>query len=141
MQTILSSEDSAMKEAKKIAEAGNGAPTASELAALVDTNGANIAAFVKASEALWSGMSSMSQEMMQFASTRLRENMDLSGSVLQCGDPREAFRLECDYARNATKQYLDEANKLLAIAADTSHRSWAPIEELTKETLGRIGRR
>ena len=131
-----------MKESKKTAEAGNGAPaTASELAALVDTNGANIAAFVRASEALWSGMTSMSQEMMQFASTRLRENMDLSGSVLQCGDPREAFRLECDYARSATRQYLDEAGKLLAIAADTSQRSWAPIEELTKETLGRLSRR
>lgn len=133
-----------MKEPKKTTETGNGngSPvTAPELAALVDTNGANIAAFVRASEALWSGMASISQEMMQFASTRMRENMDLSGSVLQCGDPREAFRLECDYARNATKQYLDEANKLLTIAADTSHRSWAPIEELTKETLGRIGRR
>jgi hypothetical protein len=133
-----------MKEPKKTTETGtgNGSPaTASELAALADTNGANIAAFVKASEALWSGMTSMSQEMMQFASTRMRENIDLSGSVLQCGDPGEAFRLECDYARNATKQYLDEANKLLSIAADTSQRSWAPIEELTKETLGRINRR
>jgi hypothetical protein len=131
-----------MKEPKKTAEAGNGgSATASELAALVDTNGANIAAFVRASEALWSGMTSMSQEMMQFASTRVRENLDLSGSMLQCGDPGEAFRLECDYARNATRQYLDEANKLLGIAADTSQRSWAPIEELTKETLARLSRR
>lgn len=131
-----------MKEPKKTAETGNGSPpTASELAALADTNEANMAALVKASEALWSGMANIGQEMMQFASTRMRENIDLSGSVLQCGDPREAFRLECDYARNATKQYLDEANKLLTIAADTSQRTWAPIEELTKETLGRISRR
>jgi hypothetical protein len=131
------------KEAKK-AEAGNGAPAetmAPDLAALVDSNGANIAAFVKASEALWTGMTAMGQEMAQFASNRLRENMDLSGSVMQCGDPREAFRLECDYARNATRQYLDETSKLLGIAAETSQRSWAPIEELTKETLGRISRR
>jgi hypothetical protein len=131
-----------MKEPKKTTEAGNGSPaTASELAVLAETNTANIAAFVRASEALWSGMAIMSQEMMQFASTRIRENMDLSGSVLQCGDPREAFRLECDFARNATKQYLDEASKLLTIAANTSQRSWAPIEELTQETLGRISRR
>jgi hypothetical protein len=133
------------KEAKKQADIGhgNGAPdeTATNLAALVDSNGASIAAFVRSSEALWSGMTAIGQEMAQFASTRLRENMDLSGSVMQCGDPREAFRLECDYARNATRQYLDEANKLLGIAADTSQRSWAPIEELTKETLGRISRR
>jgi hypothetical protein len=131
------------KEAKK-ADVGNGAPAETmtpDLAALVDSNGANIAAFVKASEALWTGMTAMGQEMAQFASARLRENMDLSGSVMQCGDPREAFRLECDYARNATRQYLDETNKLLGIAAETSQRSWAPIEELTRETLGRITRR
>jgi hypothetical protein len=131
------------KEAKKT-DVGNGAPAATvtpDLAALVDSNGANIAAFVKASEALWVGMTALGQEMAQFASARLRENMDLSGSVLQCGDPGEAFRLECDYARNATRQYLDETSKLLGIAAETSQRSWAPIEELTKETLGRIGRR
>jgi hypothetical protein len=131
------------KEVKK-ADVGNGAPAAAvtpDLAALVDSNGANIAAFVKAGEALWTGMTAMGQEMAQFASNRLRENMDLSGSVLQCGDPGEAFRLECDYARNATRQYLDETSKLLGIAAETSQRSWAPIEELTKETLGRISRR
>ena len=131
------------KEAKK-ADIGNGAPAEAvtpDLAALVDSNGANIAAFVKASEALWTGMTAIGQEMAQFASARLRENMDLSGSVMQCGDPREAFRLECDYARNATRQYLDETSKLLGIAAETSQRSWAPIEELTKETLGKISRR
>lgn len=131
------------KEVKK-ADVGNGAPAAAvtpDLAALVDSNGANIAAFVKAGEALWTGMTAMGQEMAQFASNRLRENMDLSGSVLQCGDPGEAFRLECDYARNATRQYLDETSKLLGIAAETSQRSWAPIEELTRETLGRISRR
>ena len=131
------------KEAKKQADAGNGGPAATttpDLAALVDSNGANIAALVRASEALWTGMATIGQEMAQFASTRMRENMDLSGSVMQCGDPREAFRLECDYARNATRQYLDEANKLMGIAAETSQRSWAPLEELTREAFGRINR-
>jgi hypothetical protein len=132
------------KEAKKHADTGNGAPTAAaapDVTAMVDSSGANIAAFVRASEALWTGMTAINQEMAQFVSARLRENMDLSGSVMQCGDPGEAFRLECDYARNATRQYLDEANKLLGIAAEASQRSWAPIEELTRETLGRISRR
>jgi len=131
------------KEAKKQTD-GNGASArgaAPDLTAFIDSNGAGVTAFVRASEALWTGMATIGQEMAQFASTRLRENMDLSGSVMQCGDPQEAFRLECDYARNATRQYLDEASKLLGIAADTSQRSWAPIEELTRETLGRIGRR
>ena len=131
------------KEAKKDTD-GNGAPARGatpDLTAFIDSGGANVTALVRASEALWSGMASMGQEMAQFASARLRENMDLSGSVMQCGDPQEAFRLECDYARNATRQYLDEASKLLGIAADTSQRCLAPIEELTRDTLSRISRR
>jgi len=132
------------KDTRKSAETGDATAAVAaspEMSAMLDANGAGIQALVKSSEALWSGMASMGQEMMQFATSRLRENMDLSGSVMQCGDPREAFRLECDYARSATRQFLDEAHKLLGVATETSQRSWAPIEELTQESLGRLNRR
>lgn len=115
--------------------------TDTDLSGILDANGAGVQAFVQSSEALWQGMATIGQEMMQFATARMRESMDLSGSVMQCGDPREAFRIECDYARSATRQYLDETHKLLGIAAETSQRSWAPIEHLTKETLGRLNQR
>lgn len=130
-----------MKKGAETADATSSVEAAPELTAMLDANGAGVQAFVRSSEALWSGMAIFGQEMMQFATARMRETMDLSGSVLQCGDPREAFRIECDYARNATRQYLDEAHKLLGIAADASQRSWAPIEDLTKETLARLNRR
>lgn len=115
--------------------------TPPELSAILDANGAGVQAFVQSSEAMWQGMASMSQEMLRFATARMRDSMDLSGSVMQCGDPHEAFRIECDYARNATRQYLDETHKLLGLAAEMSQRSWAPIEQLTKETLGRLNQR
>jgi hypothetical protein len=115
--------------------------TAADFSQLIDASGSNFGAFVQSSEALWSGMAAIGQEMMQFASTRLRENMELSGSVMQCGDPREAFRLECDYTKTMTQQYLDEASKLMRLTAETSHRSWAPIEDAAKEGLNRLNRR
>lgn len=111
-----------------------------DLTQLVDANGANLAAFVKAGEAMLAGMTAIGQEMMQFATARVRDSMALSGSVMQCGDPNEAFRLECDFARDATRQYLDEATKLFGLAADLSQRSWAPIEGLTKANLDRLNR-
>ena len=132
------------KESRKAAETGSGgsqAKYAPDLESLMDANGANLNAFMKANEALWSGMAAIGQEMMQFASTRLKENVELSGSVMQCGDPREAFRMECDHARSATQCYLDEASKLMGLAADVSQRSWAPIEDLTKKTLGRLNQK
>jgi len=114
-----------------------GAP---DLAQLADANGANMAALVKAGEAMLAGMTAIGQEMMQFATARVRDSVALSGSVMQCGDPNEAFRLECDYARDATRQYLDEATKLFGLAADMSQRSWAPLEDLTKANLDRLNR-
>jgi hypothetical protein len=132
------------KDPRKTATPGNGGqqPTfAPDLESLMDANGANLDAFMKASEALWAGMAQIGQEMVQFASSRLKENVELSGAIMQCGDPREAFRIECDHCRSATQRYLDEANKLMGLAAEVSQRSWAPIEVLTKETLGRLNQK
>ncbi|MGH6933763.1 MAG: phasin family protein [Dongiaceae bacterium] len=129
------------KESRKAAEMGNVGVQPNivpDLESLMNANGANLDALMKSSEALWAGMAQIGQEMVQFASSRLKENVELSGSVMQCGDPHEAFRMECDHARSATKRYLDEASKLMSLAAEVSQRSWAPIEDLTKETLGRL---
>jgi hypothetical protein len=116
------------------------------LAALVDSNGANIAAMVRErARHCGRGWRPIGQEMAQFASARLRENMDplgLGHAVRR--PPREALpALECDYARNATRQYLDEAQQADGhrVAETSPNDSWAPLEELTKETLGRITRR
>ena len=132
------------KQSHKTAEAGNGGfqpNIAPDLESLMNANGANLNALMKANEALWSGMAQIGQEMVQFASSRLKASVELSGSVMQCGDPHEAFRLECDHARTATQRYLDEASKLMGLAAEVSQRSWAPIEDLTKETLGRLNQK
>ncbi len=106
--------------------------------ALAAANEAQFNALLQASEAMLTGMAAIGQEMVQFAQTRLRENMTLSGAVMQCSDPNEAFRIECDYARSATQQYLDEAGKIMGLTADLSQRSWAPIEALTRDALTRL---
>jgi hypothetical protein len=129
------------KEARKTVDADNGGNQpafAPDLDSMMNANGANLNAIMKANEALWSGMAAIGQELMQFASARLKENVELSGAVMQCGNPSEAFRMECDHARTATQVYLDQASKLLGLAAEVSQRSWAPIEDATKETLGRL---
>jgi len=133
----MSSKENRKSNGPPEAPAAAGAP---DLTQLVDANGANLAAFVKTGEAMLAGMTAIGQEMMQFATARVRDSMALSGSVMQCGDPNEAFRLECDFARDATRQYLDEATKLFGLAADLSQRSWAPIEGLTKANLDRLNR-
>ena len=101
-------------------------------------NGVDFAPFIKAGEAMFNGMMTLGQEVSDFATSRLRENMEFTSTVLKCGDPQEAVRLEMDYARHATQRYLDEASKLMKIAADVSQKGWAPLEEATRDSLKRF---
>jgi hypothetical protein len=130
------------KKTTKAASARRSPAMAADFSELIGANGSNLGALVKSSAALWSGMAAIGQEMIHFAGTRLRDNMELSGSVMQCGDPREAFRLECDYAKTTTQQYLNAASKLMNLAAEMSQRSWIPlVEDAADETLSRLNKR
>jgi hypothetical protein len=100
-------------------------------------NGVDLTPWIKASEAMFNGMMSLGQEMSEFATARLRENMEFTSTVMRCGDPQEAVRLEMDYARHATQQYLDEASRLMNMATELSQNGWAPLEAATRETLKR----
>ena len=101
-------------------------------------NGIDFAPWIKASEAMFNGMMTFGQEVSEFATSRLRENMEFTSTVMRCGDPQEAVRLEMDYARHATQQYLTEASKLMQIASEFSQKGWAPLEAATRDSLKRF---
>ena len=86
---------------------------------------------------MFNGMMTLGQEMGEFATARLRENMEFTSTVMRCGDPQEAVRLEMDYARHATQQYLDHASRLMQRATELSQNGWAPLEAATRDTLKR----
>jgi phasin family protein len=94
-------------------------------------------ALLRANSAMLKGMADLSQEMSEFASSRLRENAQRSTTLLNCTDPAEAFKLQYDFASKATEQYLEEAAKLMTLALQTSSKCWAPLEECTRETVAR----
>jgi hypothetical protein len=101
-------------------------------------NGVDLTPWIKASEAMFNGMMTLGQEVSEFATSRLRENMEFTSTVMRCGDPQEAVRLEMDYARHATQQYLTEASKLMQIAQEFSQKGWAPLEAATRDSLKRF---
>ena len=115
------------KEAAAAAAPGNG-----NTAVNVD-----LTPWIKASEAMFNGMMSFGQEVSEFATARLRENMEFTSTVMRCGDPQEAVRLEMDYARHATQQYLNQASRLMQRATELSQNGWAPLEAATRDTLKR----
>jgi hypothetical protein len=105
---------------------------------LEDASAAYLENAMHASQAMLRGMAALQSEMLAFANTRLREGLEASGSLLECrGDARQAVNLQLDFARRATEQYLDEAGKLMALAAQMARECWAPIEEKGREVAGR----
>jgi hypothetical protein len=75
---------------------GNGAPeTASHDSGKgAAANSVDLTPWIKASEAMFNGMMTLGQEMGEFATARLRENMEFTSTVMRCGDPQEAVRLK-----------------------------------------------
>ncbi len=100
-----------------------------------DENTQNLEAFVRANEAIMSGMAALSSEMHAFGNNRLRENIERSESLMSCNDAEEAFRIQWDFFQSATQQYLDQTNSMLSIMAKMTGDFWAPVEERTNEAL------
>lgn len=123
--------------AKKTAAGSGGSGTleAPDYGNLLERNGENLKAVIRANEAVLDGMAALSRELMDFGSARLRHDMEASESLLQCRDPEQAFRMQCEFARAATEQYFQEANKLMSIAAKVARDCWTPLEDRTRAAL------
>lgn len=90
---------------------------------------------MRANEAMLEGVAAVGRELMDFGSARMRRDLEAQGALLRCTDAEEAFRLHCDYAREATQQYLDQAVKLMNLGARISRDCWSPFEERSKAAL------
>ena len=125
------------RSTKQKSHRGNGNGATAAVAETGTISGVDLTPWIKASEAMFSGMMTLGQEMGEFATARLRENMEFTSTVMRCGDPQEAVRLELDYARHATQQYLNQASRLMQRATELSQNGWAPLEAATRDTLKR----
>ncbi len=98
-------------------------------------NSGDLEAFLRANKAIMKGMAVLSSEMMDFGNRQLHEFTKRSESLVGCKDAEEAFRIQCDFARSATQQFLDQSNNLLTILAKTAGDFWAPLQEHTRQAL------
>lgn len=119
-------------------DAPNGVALNADYLSLFQPDGETIDAMMKAGDAMLKGMAALGQEMVDFANTRVKQNLETSQSLMSCDDMSRAFGLQCDFARTATQHYLQETSKLMNLTASMTRQSWAPLEERTKETLSRL---
>jgi len=102
---------------------------------LVGKNGENVTAVMSAGEAMFTGLAEVSQEMMSFASSRLRADMECAEDFAKANSPEELFEKQCSFARRAAQQYAEETSKLIGMMARIHQSCWAPMEERTKAAL------
>lgn len=129
-----------MAKSKSASASPEAAPSVPDFRAVLETNGAALAAAVKASEAMLQGWAEMNREMMSFAGERFRKSFEVSESLMGCNDPAQAFSVQCDHARRATQAYLEEATRLMSLAAKLSEECLQPIETQTRETLDQLAK-
>jgi hypothetical protein len=108
------------------------------MTARAEDNGATVSALVEAGNAIMESWMKLSRELVEFSSARWHEQIELSQRLLGCSDPSAAFDMQCEMARSASRQYFDEAAKLMGLAAEVAQASWAPLETRTKQALGRL---
>lgn len=111
------------------------APVQEGVDVFIASNGENWKAVMKAGEMMLEGMSALGREMMEFGNTRFRHDVEASESLMKCKGVDEAFRLQCDFMREATQQYFEEAGKLTQLTARLTRDCWAPLEDRTRAAL------
>ncbi len=111
--------------------------SAADASDVFEANGAAFAAALKASEAMFAGVAEINREVMSFAGDRLRQGVETSGSLIGCHDPAEAFGVQCEHARRATQAYLEEATRLMTLAAKLSDECLQSMAAQTRETIER----
>ena len=98
-------------------------------------DGENVSAVMSAGEAMLAGMAEVSQEMMTFASDRLRQDMESAEDFAKAKSPEDLFDKHCSFARRAAQQYVEETSKLIGMMARIQQSCWAPMQECTKTAL------
>jgi hypothetical protein len=102
---------------------------------LVGKNGETVTAVMSAGEAMFSGLAEVSQEMMSFANTRLRADMECAEDFAKATSPEDLFERQCSFARRAAQQYVEETSKLIGMMARIQQSCWTPMEACTKAAL------
>ena len=84
---------------------------------------------VQSSEAWFKGITALGTEMVTFTTHRLQEGVRISEALTQCRDLSEALEVQRDYVRQASEEYLEEANRLVSMTADMTRAAWTPLQD------------
>jgi hypothetical protein len=107
---------------------------------LIEENRRSMEAFVRTNAAVLDGMAALSAEILTFGNRRFSANIEHSQSLAGCEDAEQAFEVQTEFFESAVRQYLDQANNVMAIMSSITCSFWRPLESQTDEASERRSR-
>jgi len=71
----------------------------------------------------------LSQEIMDFSQSRLRADLDAWEAITACRNPADFFECQRQFAQKATRDYFDEASKLVSRSLALMSEAAQPLHE------------
>lgn len=115
-----------------IDEAMNGADET-----LSAVNARAIDVFGQACRAGFHGWASMNSEIADFMAKRFKHDADLSASLARCENWGDAMTLQQDWARETAEEYMEEANRLMALTSKLANDQWKPVWQQADELVAK----
>jgi hypothetical protein len=112
------------------AEGMSGAFAAMPLENLLNAQRAQSEGFMQAVHTFLLGMTALQREALDFGDRRARAILDgPKGAPETIVDWNGMLSQQIDYANRATREYLDEATKLVELGVKVSQESWTPLQD------------
>ena len=96
--------------------------------------------FTQACQAYAVGMATLNSEVVSFVNARVNQDVELGQALCRCGKWLDAMDLQQNWARQATQEYLGEANWLIDLASKVAKDNWDPIYERANLSLSNLGK-
>jgi hypothetical protein len=81
-------------------------------------------------------MFAISQEMTQFAQTRLKEEAKNCEALIHCHSPNDALTCQHRFAEAAAAEYLQEANRLTVLMTRIANDGFVSLQHPRAEAVG-----
>lgn len=94
-------------------------------------NGTMVSTWLRFEQSYNESVSLMGQEVLDFSRTRLSKNAVAALSIARCKDWSEASRIQQDWLRTTTEEYVTEMGKLFQLAVKATMNSCRPLQDQT----------
>ncbi len=98
----------------------------------------NLEVTTRTARACFDGAIRLNQEIMNFASSRIKKDLSTVNKMMTSKTSEQAFRCQTEFLENAIREYAKETSKILQLTADVAHETLSPVEERTQEVLRSI---